>query len=90
MNTEQAINLLNENIPDPKNRMVDAAHMNIAIAWKAIKENLLELKKERDAAVVDICGACESLCTATGHGWESSCYDCKWRHGTVDGREETK
>ncbi|MDR2558680.1 MAG: hypothetical protein LBC86_03935 [Oscillospiraceae bacterium] len=41
MNLTDAIRTLDETIPPPQNKMVDRAHMDIAIAWQTIKESLL-------------------------------------------------
>lgn len=40
MTLNEAIKTLDETIPPPTNKMVDRAHLNIAIAWQTIKEEL--------------------------------------------------
>lgn len=42
MNKEEAIKVLDGVIPSPDNKMVDAAHLNIALAWQTLK---LEFEK---------------------------------------------
>lgn len=54
-----------------------------------LKAELASVTAEKEAAARELCAACESLCSATGHGWESSCYDCKWWRGLDHiGKEE--
>lgn len=48
---------------------------------------LQDAQRRADAAVEDLCGACESLTRATGHGWEDGCYNCQWWRGV---KEEMK
>lgn len=45
MNKEEAIKVLDGVIPSPDNKMVDAAHLNIALAWQTLKP---ELEKRSD------------------------------------------
>ena len=40
MTLNEAIKTLDEVIPPPQNKMVDMAHLNIAIAWQTIKAEL--------------------------------------------------
>lgn len=46
MTIQEAINKLDENIPEPNNKMVDLEHLPIAIAWKTVKEELAQARKE--------------------------------------------
>lgn len=47
MKLQEAIKTLDEVIPPPGNKMVDAAHFNIAAAWKEIRELLTVGKKQK-------------------------------------------
>ena len=40
MTLSEAVNIMNENIPEPNNKMVDYEHLPIGIAWQVIKEYL--------------------------------------------------
>lgn len=48
MNEElkKAIQTLDETIPEPNNRMVDTAHLEICTAWQKIKEALNKTQEE--------------------------------------------
>lgn len=50
MEIADAIKSLDDNIPPPGNRMVDRAHMGIAIAWETIKK---ELGRYQDLGTVE-------------------------------------
>lgn len=45
MTLSEAVNIMNENIPEPNNKMVDYKHLPITIAWEVIKEYLCEEKE---------------------------------------------
>jgi DNA-directed RNA polymerase subunit RPC12/RpoP len=47
MTLNDAIRILDETIPLPGNKMVDAAHLNIAVAWQEIKADLSEREPTR-------------------------------------------
>lgn len=46
MNLKDAIKTLDEVIPPPDNKMVDAEHSRIAIAWKTIREAIIIGQKQ--------------------------------------------
>ena len=47
MTIEEAIKKLDENIPEPNNKMVDLEHLPIAIAWKTVKEEYNGLRIDK-------------------------------------------
>ena len=47
MKMQDAVKTLDEVIPPPDNNMVDLAHLNIAIAWKEIRELFISGKKHK-------------------------------------------
>lgn len=57
MTVEEAVKILDKHIPAPNNRMVDLEHLNIAVAWKTIKEHI---------APVDSGGDKEGICPVCG------------------------
>lgn len=46
MKIQEAIRTLDEVIPSPDNKMVDGEHLEIAIAWKTIRNTLLLKQRE--------------------------------------------
>lgn len=46
MNLKDAIKALDEVIPPPDNKMVDAEHSRIAFAWQAVRDAVLTHKDE--------------------------------------------
>lgn len=62
----------------------------------ALLDEIDRLRGLLDSAVQDICGACEALVRASGHGWEDGCGGCKWdtpcteakkRHGLEESKD---
>ena len=47
MKMQDAVKTLDEVIPPPDNKMVDLEHLNIAIAWKEIRELFISGKKHK-------------------------------------------
>lgn len=54
MTLNKAVKVLDGVIPEPLNKMVDQAHLDIALAWKTVKEHLDFQDKE------GVCPACGS------------------------------
>ncbi|MCC8157268.1 MAG: hypothetical protein LIO54_08335 [Oscillospiraceae bacterium] len=40
MTVDEAVKIIDENIPEPGNKMVDGEHLKIAVAWQTIKKTL--------------------------------------------------
>lgn len=53
MTIEEAIKKLDENIPETTNKMVDLEHLPISIAWKTVKEELEQVRKETARDILD-------------------------------------
>ncbi len=45
---QKAIRILDEVIPEPDDKMVDGAHLNISLAWMEIKEALRGKNKDQE------------------------------------------
>ena len=57
MNLNEAVKVLDDVIPEPLNKMVDLDHLDIAIAWKVVKEHLDLGETEGDReGICPVCG----------------------------------
>ena len=46
--------------------------------WPHAIERAIQAEAEVERLRENLCGACESLTQATGHGWKDTCCNCEW------------
>jgi hypothetical protein len=76
MSMNEAMQVLDEVIPAPANKMVDQEHLKIAIAWKTLKEEYLGRKGELNylfAFVRENCFDSELCCDQLRSLWTTYC-----------------